>query len=300
MKLLEAYRSFEGFEAICYNSFDVINEFLLQDKYKAIFVAEVENELVGFIIFNQSFDLKGRSIFIEKNFIYDKFRGNGIGVSLFSKVLEYAIEHNIENIKWTVSKNENQYLPIYKEMGANIISNKATYEFTKKDLERISENKIEFNSDLFKIKQINNRNLPEIKYFLEENSSDDKFDIDIYNLMKYALGENPLFKILFVEVENKIVGLMTYFDYFSPLYGKSSHIQCTNMKDDYKGIGLGKILNVYLMNELLKENYNRLTIDIDKKDDFSLRRMTLFNANKNINLLVEMHRNSLRNLINNK
>ncbi len=244
MGLLEAYWSFENVKGSYYNDFDLMKEILSEDKYVKLYVAEIEEELVGFVLFNQSFDLKGRSIFIENSFVYEKFRGNGIGISLFSRVLEYALKYNIKKIKWPVSDKDSQYLPLYKEFGANLISDKVTYELSKNELIRLSKNKIDFNSDLFKIRPITNRDLPEIKYFIEEErlKTEDAFSVDIYDLMKYGLGENQLFKMLLVEVDEQIVGLMTYFDYFSAFYGKSSHIQCTFIKKDYKTIGIDKIL----------------------------------------------------------
>ena len=55
------------------------------------------------------------------------------------------------------------------------------------------------------------------------------------------------------------------------------------------------------MDSILKNNYNYLTIDIDKNDDSALERIDFFNASLNKNsLIVEMDIDSLRKIINMK
>ena len=300
-KLLKAYCNFNNFKLDGYTSFDLLKEVLSEETFVKLFVADLEGEIIGFILFNQSFDLTGRSIFIEDNFVIEKYRGKKIGSSLFSKVLEYALANKIEKIKWSVKERDAHFKKLYKEMGANLLDDKIAYMLTKKQLKEFSNKKIEFDSDLFKIRQVNNRDLPEIKYFIDEERKKNKRDIDvnIYDLMKYGLGENQLFKMLLLEVNDEIVGLMTFFDYFSIFYGKASHIQGTYVKEAYKGIGVGKILNTYLINKMAKENFNLLTIDIDINDEESNKRMQFFASTLiEDTTIVEMDNNTLRDLIN--
>ncbi len=300
-KLLKAYCNFNNFKLDGYTSFDLLKEVLSEETFVKLFVADLEGEIIGFILFNQSFDLTGRSIFIEDNFVIEKYRGKKIGSSLFSKVLEYALANKIEKIKWSVKERDAHFKKLYKEMGANLLDDKIAYMLTKKQLKELANKKIEFDSDLFKIRQVNNRDLPEIKYFIDSEREilNKETSVDIYDLMKYGLGENQLFKMLLLEVNDEIVGLMTFFDYFSAFYGKASHIQCTFVKEAYKGIGVGKILNTYLINKMAKENYNVLTIDIDNNDEDAKKRMQFFASTLiEDNTIVEMDNNTLRDLIN--
>ena len=299
-KLLKAYCNFNDFKLKCYTSFDLLKEIISKETFVKLFVADLQGEIIGFILFNEYFDLTGRSIFIEDNFVTEEYRGKRIGGFLFSKVLEYALANKIEKIKWTVKERDAHFKKLYKEMGADLLEDKVSYMLTKKQLKDLAEKRIEFNSDLFKIRQVNNRDLPEIKYFIESKwELNEEMSIDIYDLIKYGLGENQLFKMIVLEVNDEIVGLMTFFDYFSAFYGKASHIQCTFVKDNYKSIGVGKILNIYLVNKLTKDKYNLLTIDIDKNDILSKNRMHFFNAIpiKN-NTMVEMDNLALKKLIN--
>lgn len=301
-EILDIYRKHKGFDTQYYDNYDLIKEILSRDKYVKLFIAVIESEVVGFILFNQSFDITGRSIFIEDNFVLEKYRNKKIGSSLFSKVLGYALENDIEKIKWSLSKNEDNYLKVYKEIGAKVLQDTKTYSLTKKQLNQIANQKIDFNSDLFKIRSINNRDLPQIKYFIEEENGlkkESDIQVDIYDLMKYSLGDDQLFKILLLEVNNDIVGLMTYFDYFSVFYGKSSHIQSTFVKEEYKSIGVGKILNSYLINHLNKNNYNHLTIDVAKEDKEAKERMKSLDATLlEDTTILEINNDSLRDLIN--
>jgi GNAT superfamily N-acetyltransferase len=117
--------------------------------------------------------------------------------------------------------------------------------------------------------------------------------------MKYGLGDKKIFKILLLLVNDNMVGMMTYFDYFSFLYGKSAHIQCTFVKEDYRSIGIGRILNSYLINKLQVNNYNYLTINIDKEDKEAVERMQILDAALiKDTVIVEMENKTLRNLIN--
>jgi GNAT superfamily N-acetyltransferase len=266
------------------------------------YVAELESEIVGFILFNESFDLSGRSIFIEDNFVLDKHRGKKIGSSLFSKVLEYALKDKINKIKWNVHNKDFNFIEMYKGFGAYLISNIETYKLTRQQLIELSKINIVFDSNFYKIRGINNRDLPEIKDFLGSklNQTDINDNFDIYDLMKYSLGENALFKILIIDVNDDIVGLITYFDYFSTLYGKASHIQNFLIKEEYQSIGMDKLFMSYLINKLTEKKYNYLTIDINKNDDICKKRMHFFGADliKN-NMIVEMDKHSLKQIINN-
>jgi len=301
--LLKAYCDFNNVELDSYTNFDLLKEVLPKETYVKLFVADLEGEIIGFILFNQSFDITGRALFIEDNFVVEKYRGKKIGASLFSKVLEYALEKKIKKIKWSVKDRDAEYKSIYKEIGAKFLEDKKTYFLTKSALKKIAGKKIEFDSDLFKIREINNRDLPDIKYFIEEEceklDENENLVIDVYDLMKYGLGEKQLFKMILLEVKGETVGLMTYFDYFSASNGKASHIQHIFVKEEFKNIGIAKILNTYLINKIVKENYSILTIDIDNKDEVAKNRMEFFDANLvEGEIIVEMDNKALHNLIN--
>lgn len=301
--LLKAYCDFNNVKLDSYTNYDLLKEVLPKETFVKLFVADLKGEIIGFILFNQSFDITGRALFIEDNFVVEKYRGKKIGSSLFSKVLEYALEKKLKKIKWSLKKRDAKYKSIYKEIGVKFLEDKKTYFLTKNALKKIAGKKIEFNSDLFKIREINNRDLPDIKYFIEEESEklegNENLIIDVYDLMKYGLGEKQLFKMLLLEVNGETVGLMTYFDYFSAFYGKASHIQHTFVKEDFKNIGIAKILNTYLINKMAKENYSILTIDIDSNDEVAKKRMDFFDANQvKDEIIVEMDNKALHNLIN--
>jgi len=167
-------------------------------------------------------------------------------------------------------------------------------------MEDILNKGMDFNSDLYTIRTISNRDLPQIKELME--GSKDRKDtafIDIYELMKYSLGSNQLLHMFVVEVDEEIVAVINYFDYLSALYGKSAHVQCIFIKESYKGIGIGRILLGYLIKNLLTNRYNRLTIDIDKENELSVKRMKFFNAKPLVDVKnVEMSNDSLSKFVN--
>jgi GNAT superfamily N-acetyltransferase len=300
--LLKLYHKFRDFNHDYFSDFDLMKEVLSNESIVKFYVAELDSEIVGFILFNESFDLYGRSIFIEDNFVLDKYRGKKIGSSLFSKVLEYALKDKINKIKWNVDNKDFSFIEMYKGFGANLTSNIETYKLTRQQLIELSKINIAFDSNLYKIRGVNNRDLPEIKDFLKSklNQTDFNDNFDIYDLMKFSLGENALFKILLIEVDNEIIGLITYFDFFSALYGKASHIQIFLIKEEYQSIGMDKLFMSYLINKLTEKKYNYLTIDTNKNDDICKNRMHFFGADLiENNMIVEMDKYSLKQIINN-
>lgn len=298
-ELLSLYKKYKNFDKNFYSKHDLINEVLSDDKYVKLFVAAVASEIVGFIFFNESFDITGKSIFIEDNFVLEKYRGNKIGTSLFSKVLGYGLKNNIEKIKWNLSIKD-PFISIYKEIGATFLNNIETYFLTKEKMLEISKKKIDFDSDLFTIRSVKNRDLPAIKFFMEDvdHASTNFLNIDIYDLLKYGLGKRQLFKMLLVEVNDEIIALITYFDYFSALYGKSSHVQYLFVHDKYKSIGIEKIIKIYLINSLSKNKYNYLTIDVYNKDIAAKKRMQFYGAKLlDDGIIIEMSNDSIKKLI---
>jgi len=82
---------------------DLIENGFKQNPAFNIFVAEYAGEIVGMALFYNRFSTwKGPSIHLEDLIVTEKFRGQGIGKSLYDKVLEFAWQKGIKRVEWVV------------------------------------------------------------------------------------------------------------------------------------------------------------------------------------------------------
>jgi len=86
------------------------------------FVAEYAGEIVGMALFYNRFSTwKGPSIHLEDLIVTEKFRGKGIGKSLYDKVLEFAWLKGIQRVEWVVLDWNKPAIQFYKNTGALIL-----------------------------------------------------------------------------------------------------------------------------------------------------------------------------------
>jgi len=98
------------------------------DNRTMIFVAEIDNELVGFALAGQdqqdpsinSLHYKGELMAI---YVSDKFQRKGIGTRLVRKVVDYFIENNVNSMcVWTIENNP--FGKFYIKLGAELFDSK--------------------------------------------------------------------------------------------------------------------------------------------------------------------------------
>jgi len=86
------------------------------------FVAEYAGKIVGMALFYNRFSTwKGPSIHLEDLIVTEKFRGKGIGKSLYDKVLEFAWLKGIQRVEWVVLDWNEPAIQFYKNTGALIL-----------------------------------------------------------------------------------------------------------------------------------------------------------------------------------
>ena len=94
--------------------------FSKQPKFK-IFVAEVENKIVGIALFYDRYSTwKGPTIHLEDLIVQEDKRGLGIGKALYNEVMRYAYKKKVRRVEWDVldwNINANQF---YNQTGATM------------------------------------------------------------------------------------------------------------------------------------------------------------------------------------
>ncbi|MFI5186779.1 MAG: GNAT family N-acetyltransferase [Chitinophagales bacterium] len=85
------------------------------------FVAEVNNEIVGFALYYIRYSTwKGQAMYLEDILITNEMRGKGIGKLLFDRMIEEAKEKKFNRIIWQVLDWNEPAINFYKKYNAEI------------------------------------------------------------------------------------------------------------------------------------------------------------------------------------
>lgn len=124
------------------NAVEISIDTLIQDGFGKkpafkVFVAEIENEIVGMALFYERYSTwKGKSIHLEDLIIQNKHRGKGIGSALYKKVLKYAHDNDYKRVAWEVLDWNKVAIDFYKSTGAIVFDE---WRVAQMDEKRLSE-----------------------------------------------------------------------------------------------------------------------------------------------------------------
>ena len=115
-------------EVFDYQIFKGIFEENLQNPDYVYYVAEIENQVVGFISFHTQKLLHHCGIVgeIQELYIAQNFRNQQIGKFLVSKVKNYAKIHKLKSIEVASNKTRTENIYIYEHLGFRLSHNKFT------------------------------------------------------------------------------------------------------------------------------------------------------------------------------
>lgn len=86
-----------------------------------VFVAEAENQLVGFALYYTSYSTwKGKALYLEDFIVTENYRQYGIGKKLFDAVLKVAKERQVKRMEWQVLEWNEPALNFYKKYNATL------------------------------------------------------------------------------------------------------------------------------------------------------------------------------------
>ncbi len=109
------------------NAVEISVEDLERDGFGAqplfkVFVTERKGEIAGMALFYERYSTwKGRSIHLEDLIVKQKYRGEGIGKALYTKVLSYAHQQKLKRVSWEVLDWNKVAIDFYKATGAKIL-----------------------------------------------------------------------------------------------------------------------------------------------------------------------------------
>ena len=101
------------------------------------FVAETEDEIVGMALFyNRYSTWKGKTIHLEDLIVNEDYRGKGIGMQLYKKVMQFALEENIKRVEWVVLDWNTPAVNFYKNTGASVFTEWDTVQFDQDSIKK--------------------------------------------------------------------------------------------------------------------------------------------------------------------
>jgi PhnO protein len=119
-------------EVFDYQVFKGIFEENLQNPNYIYYVAEIDNQVVGFISFHTQKLLHHCGIVgeIQELYVVQNFRNQQIGRFLVNKVKDYAKTHKLKSIEVASNKIRTENVYIYEHLGFRLSHNKFTINTT--------------------------------------------------------------------------------------------------------------------------------------------------------------------------
>ena len=86
------------------------------------FVAEIDQTIVGMALVYFRFSTwKGRTIHLEDLIVNEAYRGKGVGIALYTRVLEHASQEGVKRVEWVVLNWNKGAIQFYENSGATLL-----------------------------------------------------------------------------------------------------------------------------------------------------------------------------------
>jgi GNAT superfamily N-acetyltransferase len=123
-KLIQGLAEYEKLSHAVIGNAEALKDHLFgSPKYVDAIIAEIDGQAVGFAIFfhNYSTFLTKPGIYLEDIFVSPKYRRQGIGKALLTKVAQIAVERDCGRLEWSVLDWNISAQEFYRNMGADIL-----------------------------------------------------------------------------------------------------------------------------------------------------------------------------------
>jgi GNAT superfamily N-acetyltransferase len=121
-EILELIKELAVFEkqpdAVILSEEELIKSAFSENPWVYIFVAEMENRVVGMALYYYGFSTwKGRSLHLEDLIVNENFRKLGIGKALMNQVIQVAKTEKVERMSWEVLDWNEPAVKFYESLG---------------------------------------------------------------------------------------------------------------------------------------------------------------------------------------
>lgn len=108
-----------------------------------VFVAEVEDEIVGIALWYYRFSTwKGKTIHLEDLVVKDKMRGTGLGYALYSEIIKQGKKDQVRRVEWNVLDWNTPAIDFYEKSGAKILRDWYVVQMDEIGINHFVENKL--------------------------------------------------------------------------------------------------------------------------------------------------------------
>ncbi len=105
-------------------------------KFK-ILLAEEEGVIIGMALFYERYSTwKGKAIHLEDLIVTASKRKLGVGKALYTKLMQYAFDHQYKRVAWEVLDWNKNAIDFYESTGAKILEGWQVVHMKEEDLEK--------------------------------------------------------------------------------------------------------------------------------------------------------------------
>ena len=138
-EVLELIKELAVFEkqpnAVQINVDTLVNEGFGSHPLFTCFVSLLEGQIVGMALCYFRFSTwKGRSVHLEDLIVKESKRGQGVGMALYKRVMEYAASFNVKRVEWVVLGWNTPAIKFYEKTGATILKDWYLAQFDQEGL----------------------------------------------------------------------------------------------------------------------------------------------------------------------
>jgi GNAT superfamily N-acetyltransferase len=121
MQLIHALAAYEKAPNEVINTAESLAVHLFEEKICAAFVAEIEQQIVGFALFYTNYSTwKGKCLYLEDLFVLPEFRRSKIGGQLFDTVVKEAQRRKVRRMDWQVLDWNETAIQFYNAKNATL------------------------------------------------------------------------------------------------------------------------------------------------------------------------------------
>jgi GNAT superfamily N-acetyltransferase len=129
-------------DAVLITENDLVRDGFGENPLFHVFVAEVNAEIVGIALYYYRFSTwKGKTIHLEDLIVKDKMRGSGLGMALYSKIMEQAKKDKVRRVEWNVLDWNTPAVKFYENSGAKIFEDWRVVQMDEAGIDTFLEKK---------------------------------------------------------------------------------------------------------------------------------------------------------------
>lgn len=119
LELMAAYYAFDGHHFDAAKSSAVLDEFLADDRFGLAWLIEVDGAIAGYMALCIGFSLEfgGRDAFVDELYLYEPYRGQGLGRAALAHMIAEARRLGIKALHLEVAEDNARARRLYEALG---------------------------------------------------------------------------------------------------------------------------------------------------------------------------------------